>query len=107
MDVFCRLIDMVEEIFVHERVVALRMLLRKSYILIHVERNDILERNFTGFYHSDKFGVSLDRCRTCAKTDYKWLVSNGSLLVDLLGNVMCSPDRALAYIFSDNDFHNN
>ena len=37
VDVLSRLIYMVEKIFVHERVVALRMLLRKTYILVHVE----------------------------------------------------------------------
>ena len=37
VDVLSRLINMVEKIFVHERVVTLRMLLRKTYILVHVE----------------------------------------------------------------------
>ena len=34
---------MLEEIVPHERVVALRVLLRKIYIFIHIECNNILE----------------------------------------------------------------
>ena len=61
MDILLRLINLAEEIGVHERVVTLRMTLRKAYILIHIERDDILERKFSGLHHPCQFGIGLDR----------------------------------------------
>ena len=37
--------NMTKEVIPHKRIVAFRMFLRQTYILIHIERYDILERN--------------------------------------------------------------
>ena len=49
MDILLLDIDTAEEIGPHEGVVALRMILREVDILVHIERDDILERHLTGF----------------------------------------------------------
>ena len=43
VDVLLRNVNVVEEVSCHERVVTFRMLLRESYILVHVECDDVLE----------------------------------------------------------------
>ena len=43
VDVLLRYVHVVEEVPCHERVVAFRMLLWKSHIFVHVERDHILE----------------------------------------------------------------
>ena len=45
IDVLLRNIDMIKEIIMHEVPVALVVLFGKSYILVHVEGNDVLEGN--------------------------------------------------------------
>ena len=105
MDVLLRLVDVVEKIFVHEGVVALRMLYRESHIFVHVERNHVLEGNFAGLHHSDEFLVSLDRGGTGAETDNERFVADSRLLVDLAGDVVRSPYGCTLAVVSDNDFH--
>ena len=43
VDVFLRNVYVIEEVSCHKRVIALRMLLRKAYILIHIESDHVLE----------------------------------------------------------------
>ena len=38
-------IDMAEEVLLHERMVALRMIFGDTHIFVHVERNHVLERD--------------------------------------------------------------
>ncbi len=46
VDVFCRNIDVVKEILVHEGMIALLMVAGNAYIFVHVECHYILERYF-------------------------------------------------------------
>ena len=41
-------VDMIEQVASHESVVALWVSLRQAYVLVHVEGDDILERNLSG-----------------------------------------------------------
>ena len=41
-------VDMIEQVASHESVVALRVSLWQAYVLVHVEGDDILERNLSG-----------------------------------------------------------
>ena len=45
MDVLLGAVDVVKQVASHERVVALRVLLRQVNILVHVERQHVLERH--------------------------------------------------------------
>ena len=92
MDILLRLVNLAEEVGAHKGVVALRMLFRQSYILIHIEGYHIAERKLSRLNHSCEFGISLDRGRTCAESEHEWLVCNGSLGLNLLCNVVSGPD---------------
>ena len=55
MDLVAGNVDMVEEVAGHERMVALGMALRQADILIHVEGDDVLERDtafLVGFHQT-------------------------------------------------------
>ncbi len=45
VDVLLRTVDMIEKVSGHESMIALRMRLRQTDILVHVEGDDILERH--------------------------------------------------------------
>ena len=47
-------IDMRKEIVPHKRMVALRMLLRKAYVFIHIECNHILKADYALLIELDK-----------------------------------------------------
>ena len=61
MDILSGFVDLVEQILVHEGMVALGVVLGKAYILVHIERDDVLEGNLSGLDHPDEFGIGLDR----------------------------------------------
>ena len=90
---------------VHEGVVALRMFLRQAHILVHIERDHILEGKLPVFHHTGKFPVSFYRSGSGAKTENKWLVAYGSLLLDSVRNVVSGPEGALSTVFFDDKFH--
>ena len=57
MDILLRTVNMIEEIGSHERVIALRMGFRQTYIFIHIEGDDMLERNLAFFYRLYQIGI--------------------------------------------------
>ena len=54
VDVLLRTVDMIEEVAGHESVITLRMRLRQTYILVHVEGDHVLERYLTGTISLDE-----------------------------------------------------
>lgn len=104
VDVAGRNVHLVEQILVHEAVVALRMALRKPYIFIHVECDDILEGDLSGLVHSDELGIDIQRSGAGRQSEYEWLVGLLSLCLDGGGNVVGGPDRASLCV-SDDYFH--
>ena len=75
------------------------MLLRKAYILVHVECDHILERNFARLVHADKFLICSYRCTTGRESENERLVSYGSLCLDSRYDVARSPYRAFCAVF--------
>ena len=63
IDVLGQDVDVFEEVVPHERVVALGVLLRKSDVLVHVERDDVPERHVAGLVAADELLVGLQRRR--------------------------------------------
>ena len=57
MNILLRAVDMIEEIGSHKRVIALRMRFRQTYIFIHIEGDDMLERNLAFFYRLYQVGI--------------------------------------------------
>ena len=105
VDVLRRLVDLVEQVAVHEGVVALRMVHGKTHVFVHVERDHVLERDLAGLDHADEFGVGVDRGGTGAEAQDKRLVGDFGLLVDLVGDVVRRPEGALLRVVADDDFH--
>ena len=106
-DVYILLADihMAEEVVPHKRVVALGVLLGKTYILIHIKGHYILERHLASLMQADKLTVGLQRCRACRKTQYEWFVCNSCLSLDLLDNVGSSPLGNLCTTILDDYSH--
>ena len=105
VDVLLGLVDMVEQVLVHEGVVALGMLHGKADILVHVEGNDVLEGQLTGLDHAHEFGVGVQRGGTGGEAQHEGLVGTGGLLLDLGGDIVGSPEAAVLGIVADDDFH--
>ena len=105
VDVLRFLVYLVKEVLVHKAVVAFRVLHGKSHIFIHIEGDNVLETQFTGLDHADKFCICLNGGGTCAKANHKRLVRYGCLFLDATGNVMSCPQRTLGGVLSDNNFH--
>ena len=68
MDILFGTVDIIEEILAHETVIALRMLLRKANILVHVECDDMFERYASLLAGFGEVGVHADRGRACRQT---------------------------------------
>jgi hypothetical protein len=82
---------MIEEVAGHESVVALRMSLGKTYIFVHVEGDDVLERNLTGTVGLDESIIHADGRRTRGKAEYEFVVGGGVETVDTFDDVVSSP----------------
>ena len=105
VDVLRRLVDLVEQVAVHEGVVALGMVHGKAHVLVHVEGNHVLEGDLAGLDHADEFGIGVDRGGAGAEAQHERLVGDFGLLVDLGGDVVRRPEGALLRVVADNDFH--
>ena len=93
MDVFFLDIDVAEEVVPHEGVVALRMVFRQVYVLIHVERNHVLEGNFSGFVQCNQFPVHSQRGASGRTAQFERLFRRGLRFVNTLGYIVRSPFR--------------
>jgi hypothetical protein len=71
--------------------IALRMSLRQTYILVHVEGDDILKRYLTGAVGFNESIVHANGRRTCGKSQHELVVGGGIELIDTLNDVACCP----------------
>ena len=72
MHIFFLDVDMIKEVTSHERVIALRMFLGQSHILVHIEGDHILERYLSGTIGLDEVTVNApvgSRVYLCSHTD--------------------------------------
>ena len=79
------------------------MLTGQTHVLVHIERNNILEGNQTGLVHLNELAISAQRGRTGGQTQNKGALT--LVVVDGVGNVLCSPGAHLVIIVFDNQFH--
>ena len=98
-------VDMAEEVVPHKRVVALRMLLRQIDILVHIERNHILERNFASLVQVDEFSIQSQRRTSGGATQLEWLLRSRISSIDFGGHIICSPFRHTLVVRFDDDSH--
>ena len=105
IDVLLRNIDMIKEIIMHEVPVALVVLFGKSYILVHVEGNDVLEGNLACLIHSYQLIVDADRGGAGGKAQNERSVF--LVRLDLSRNVISCPFAHVVVIFLNNYSHFN
>ena len=106
VDVLRRLVDVVEQVLVHEAVVALGMVLGKPHVFIHIERDHVLEGNLSRLDHADEFGIGLDGGGSGAKSEHEGYSGlPGRLFVDFCGDMVCRPQGAFGGGVSDNYIH--
>ena len=67
------------------------MVLRNTYILIHIKSYYVFEGDLLLVVEVDKFSVGSKRCRTGWKSQYKGFVFGWVKLVNSLYNVCCRP----------------
>ena len=94
VDVLLRTVNMVEEVAGHESMVALgmgRMGLRQTDILVHVESDHVLERDFSGTVGLDEGVIHPYRRRTGRQTQHKLVIGCRIELVDTRDDVVCCP----------------
>ena len=101
--IFGRNVDMVEEIIMHEVPVALVMLSGQANILVHVEGDHVLEGHFPGLVHLDQALIDTQRRRTGRQTQNKGTVF--LVVVDGVGDVLCSPFTHSVVVVFDDKFH--
>ena len=95
-------VDVLEEIVPHERVVAFGMLLGETHILVHVERDDVLERHFARLVAADQFLVGLQRGRAGRQPQHEGRRGVLLLVLDLGDDVIGGPlGYLLGGIFND------
>ena len=105
MDIFGFFVNVVEQVAVHEAVVAFRVRFRQAYILVHVEGDDVFEGEFPGFDHADEFCIGFNGGGTGAKTNDERLAGAGCFFFDFGCDVVGSPQRTLGGVLADNNFH--
>ena len=91
VDVLLRTVNMVEEVAGHESMVALGMGLRQTDILVHVESDHVLERDFSGTVGLDEGVIHPYRRRTGRQTQHKLVIGCRIELVDTRDDVVCCP----------------
>jgi len=106
VDVLIRTVDMVEEVTGHEGMIALRMGLGQTDVLVHVKGNDILERHLAGTVGLDEGIVHAYGRRACGKAQYELVIGGRIELVDTLNDVACCPLGQLLIVRLDNYSHN-
>ena len=91
MDVLLRDVDVVEEVGSHEAVVALGMTLRQTYILIHVEGENVLEAYAAFLVCLDEGLIGANGAAASGQTEDEGLLSGGLSGVNLTDDVLSCP----------------
>ena len=102
VDILGGAVDVVEEVATHERVVTLGMALGQSYILIHIECDDVLEADFAslvGFYEA---AIHTLGRRTRRQSQHKRFLRCRGSSVDTFNDMIGSPLRQLRIVGFDN-----
>lgn len=98
-------IDVGEEIVPHERVVALRMVLGQTHVLIHVERDDVLERQSACLVQRGQRPVHAEGRGTRRQAQNKRLIQGRREIQDLACDVAGGPLGSFFIVRLDDDSH--
>src|SRR3989338_9063712 len=105
VDVLVWNVDMAEKMMPHEIVIALRMVLRQSHILVHVERDDVFERDFPLLVKTDQVLVRADGRRTRRQSEDIRPVLRRFKRIDLRGKIVSRPFAQRFVCVVDDDAH--
>ena len=98
-------VDMGEEVLPHKRVVALGMILGNLHILVHIERDDVLERQLSGLVLLDELLVEAQRRRSRGASQFERFALSRIGLNDALGNIIGCPLGHFLVVRFNNNSH--
>ena len=98
-------VDVAEKVVPHERVVAFGMVFRNADVFVHVERNDVGERDLSGLAHFDQLAIGPQRSGARGQTQYERAVRRFRMFVDPPGDMGGGPGRSLFVGRFDDDSH--
>ncbi|MNG16260.1 hypothetical protein D3C84_1001540 [compost metagenome] len=87
---------MVEEVVVHEAVVALRVLGRQTHVLVHVEADHVLEAHFAGLVQLDQALVGRQRGAAGRQAQHEGAIAGRLERIDAVNDVTGRPETHLA-----------
>ena len=98
-------VDMIEEVLPHEGMVALGVIFGDADILVHVERDDMLEGHTPGLIGCHQSSIHAHRRRTRRQTEDERLLSSRLGRLDLADDVVRCPLRDTRVVGLDDKTH--
>ena len=96
VDVFRANVHVIEEVVVHEAVVALRMFLGQPHVLVHVEGDHVLEAHLAGFMQLNQALVGVEQGAASGQTQHEGALGSGFERIDAVNDVTGGPETHLA-----------
>ena len=98
-------VDVGEEVGPHEAVVALGVFLGQTHVFVHVEGDDVLERNLAGLVHLNEVLVEAERRRTSGTAQFERFLRCRLGCVNLGSNILGSPAAQVLVVGFDDYSH--
>ena len=105
MNVLLLYVNMIEEVIPHKRVVRFWVTFWQVDILVHVERDDILERNFASLVLPYQFLIQAQGRGPRRTSQLERLLWSWLCLFDSVSNIVSRPFREGVIIWFDNYSH--
>jgi len=68
-----RYVDVIEQVFAHPTLIALRTIRVNAVVLVQIESHDVGEIQAVFLMHSDQLAINSDGCRTGGQTEHRIL----------------------------------
>ena len=99
-------VDVREEVGPHEAVIAFGVLFGQAHVLVHIEGDDVLERNLAGLVHFDEVLIEAKRRGAGGATQLERLFWGWICGIDFCGNILGSPAAKVLIVRFDDYSHN-
>ena len=106
VDVLLGDVNVVEEVGGHEAMIALGMAFGQGDVLVHVERQHVLEGHASGLVGFDEGTVHTDGAAARGQAQHERLLGRRCGSVDLVDNILSCPLGHLIIVRFDDDSHN-
>ncbi|SBN21108.1 conserved hypothetical protein [Klebsiella variicola] len=107
VDIFCRNINVVKEITVHEAMIAFRMLFWQADIFVHIKGDDVFEANLACFMHFNQRFVGGQRSATGWQTQHERAVRSRFECINTVNDVAGSPFTDLLSGYQGDQSHSS